>query len=207
MDPVGLLAVRPFLIVLSLLFVVALAASRFVPKVDRIEVAGAQHHTTEDLLHLARLAPGDPWLWVTRWRLRGLEQDPWVLRSRVIRHWPSTVSLTVWERIPAVTDGTHVWAADGTLLPHATPGERSGVPLLTGWGEPRLPEALELVELFANEDLEVISYSPTGFELELADGAIFTPDVDTLRRQWAAIQHRNGRRLAVYPWGVSKADD
>jgi hypothetical protein len=53
----------------------------------------------------------------------------------------------------------------------------------------------------------VIRYSPTGFDIELADGAIFTPDVESLRRQWAAIQHRNGGRLAVYPWGVSKVDD
>lgn len=198
---------RRFLVVVSVLFVAALAVSRFVPTVERIEVVGAAHHTAEETLHLARLAPGDPWLWVTRWRLRGLERDPWVLRARVIRHWPATVSLTVWERTPALTDGTRAWAADGTELPGATAAELATVPRVSGWGPMRLDESLELAGLYANDLLEVISYSPTGFEIELADGTIFTPDVESLRLQWAAIQHRNGRRLAVYPWGVSKADD
>ena len=198
---------RLWLIVIAVVFAAALAASRFVPTVQRIEVAGAQHHDAADILRLAQVAPGDPWLWVTRWRLRGLEEDPWVLQARVIRHWPDTVSITVWERRPALTDGTTTWAADGTVLPHPDPAELAGVPVLRGWGPPRIDDALELALLFADDDLQVLSYSPTGFEIALADGAIFTPDVESLRRQWAAIQHRNGTRLAVYPWGVSKADD
>lgn len=198
---------RAAVIAIGLLFAVALGVSRFVPTVERIEVAGAHHHDQADLLRLARLAPGDPWLWVTRWRLRDLERDPWILRARVIRHWPDTVSLTVWERTPALTDGVVAWADDGVRLEGATANELAGVPLVAGWGEPRIEGALELVRLFAEDQPEVIRYSPTGFDIELADGAIFTPDVESLRRQWAAIQHRNGGRLAVYPWGVSKVDD
>ena len=198
---------RRWLIVVAVLFTAALGVSRFVPTVERIEISGASHHAAADVLRLARLAPGDPWLWVTRWRLRGLEDDPWILQARVIRHWPDTVSVTVWERTPALTDGVTAWASDGTALPGPKPEELAGVPVVRGWGAPRIQEALELVKLFANDDLQVLSYTPTGFEIELADGAISTPDVDSLRRQWAAIQHRNGRRLAVYPWGVSKADD
>ena len=198
---------RRWLIAVAVLFVAALGVSRFVPTVERIEVSGASHHTAADVLRLARLAPGDPWLWVTRWRLRGLESDPWILQARVIRHWPDTVSVTVWERTPALTDGATAWASDGTVLPDPDPAELVGVPVVRGWGVPRIQEALELAKLFANDELLVLSYTPTGFEIELADGAISTPDVDSLRRQWAAIQHRNGRRLAVYPWGVSKADD
>ena len=198
---------RPFLIVMTVLFAAVLVASRFVPTVERIEVAGTSHHLAETVLHLARLAPGDPWLWVTRWRVRDLERDPWILRARVIRHWPDTVSVAVWERTPILHDGATSWSADAVMLPGASPSELAGVPLLDGWGAPRIGEALELARLFSDDDLEVIRYAPTGFELELADGAIFTPDVESLRANWAAIQHRNGGRLAVYPWGVSKADD
>lgn len=201
------LSVRLILVSVALAFAVALGASRFVPTVQRVEVASGPHLGAGDVLRAARIAPGDPWLWITRWRLRDLENHPWVQSARVIRHWPDTISVTVWERRPALTDGTTTWAEDGVELPHPTAEDLAGVPRLEGWGHPRVEEALELVRLFADDKPEVIRYSPTGFDIHLADGVVFTPDVESLRRQWAAIQHRNGGRYAVYPWGVSKADD
>ena len=81
---------------LAALLVVLLAvlgASRFWPAVERVEVSGAVHHDVEQVMRLARVAPGDPLLWITRWRVAGLTEDPWVRRARVTRHWPDTTGI------------------------------------------------------------------------------------------------------------------
>jgi len=163
------------------------------------------------VLRAARLAPGDPLLWITRWRVADLLHDPWVARARVTRHWPDTVAVTVWERAPHARSGAGpdatVWARDGTVLPGATAAEGADLPIVTGWGGDRLAEALELASLLKERRPEVIQYSPEGFEIALSDARLFTPDADALRRHWAAVDSHRGGRLAVYPWGVSASDE
>jgi cell division protein FtsQ len=61
-------------------------------------VVGHAHLTRTDVLRLANVAPGDPLLWVTRFSVRGLEAEPWVLQARVTRHWPDVVSVWLLER-------------------------------------------------------------------------------------------------------------
>ena len=184
-----------------------LATTRFVPEVVRVEVSGHDHYAPEAIARLADVAPGDPFLWVTGVRARRLAADPWIARVRILRHWPDTISLYVWERKPALTDGVRAWALDGTALPGATPEELASLPRLEGWGPPRTGEALELVDLLGDEEIRVISYSPEGFSIELADGVLLTPSPEALRNQWAAYQSQPGRRIAVYPWGVSRLND
>lgn len=202
---------RALLLITGLLVVAALGVTRFWPTVERIEVTGARHHATGDVLRLARVAPGDPLLWITTWRVSGLSDDPWIARARVTRHWPDTVSIAVWERTPLARSGEGpealVWARDGTVLPSATEGERADLPVVTGWGGDRTADALELVDLVRSRGPKVIQYSPEGFEIALSDAVLFTPDVSSLRRQWAAVERHRGGRLAVYPWGVSKAHE
>lgn len=202
---------RRLLLALTLVLLAAAGASRFWPTVERIEVSGARHLSEERVLRLARLAPGDPILWITRWRVDDLAADPWVARARVTRHWPDAVSVTVWERVPHARSGTEptatVWARDGTVLPGAREAERAGLPVIEGWGEDRLAEALELATLLRERAPEVIQYTPEGFEIALSDALLFTPNVDALRRHWAAVDSHRGGRLAVYPWGVSASDE
>lgn len=188
-----------------------LGASRFWPTVERVEVTGVVHHDAERVMRLARVAPGDPLLWITRWRVAGLTEDPWVRRARVTRHWPDTVSIAVWERTPLARSGlgedATVWADDGTVLPSASADERADLPVVEGWGGDRTEEALELIRLLRERAPEVIQYTPEGFEIALSDTVVFTPDAAALRRQWAAVERHRGGRLAVYPWGVSKAHE
>lgn len=71
-----------------------------------LEVAGLD--TTTNVAHLDEDAVA-----------RRLEGDPWIARATVERHLPSTIVVTVRERVPlAVADG-HAVAADGTVLPGA----------------------------------------------------------------------------------------
>lgn len=202
---------RKTLIVLWLALLGLLAATRFWPSVEQVEVTAGPHHDRAAVLELAGVSTGDPLLWVTRWRVRDLENDPWVRRARVIRHWPDTVSIRVWEREPRARNGpgpdAEVWAGDGTVLPGASQEERADLPVVQGWGGDRTGEALELIRLLTEREPEVVQYSPEGFEITLSDTVLFTPDLAALRRQWAAVDSQRGGRLAVYPWGVSKANE
>jgi cell division protein FtsQ len=191
---------------LFLLVLVALVAvTRFWPPVTRVEVIGERHLSRTDVLRLANLAPGDPLLWITRWSVRGLEREPWVLQARVTRHWPDTVAVAILEREPVLSDGVVGWAADGTELRGADPEALARLPRLEGWGTPRVAEALDLLGMLVGRGVRVITYGPEGFEVELADVVVFTPSVGALRAQWSAFESQRGSRVAVYPWGVSSA--
>ncbi len=198
---------RALLIALLVLAAAALVTSRFVPSVQRVEVSGNEHLSRAQVLRLADVTPGVPFLWVTSFRLRHLVHDPWVRRVRVIRHWPDIISIMVWERQPALTDGTTTWAADGTVLPGVPPDVQAALPRLKGWGPPRLKEAMTLLRLLHPYGPKVISYTPEGFEIQLTGTYLFTPSAEALEKQWAAFESHRGGRVAVYPWGVSKAHE
>lgn len=194
---------------LVLLFVlgVGVVVSLFYPKVEFVTVEGARHHSPAAVAQLAKVHVGDAFLWVTRGRIKGLSQDPWVLNAVVVRDWPNHIYIAVREREPALTDGVSTWADDGTVLHGATAGETGELPRLEGWGEPRTGEALELLRLLKPFGVRVISYSPEGFEILLDDSELFTPDAQALRQQWSAFVSHRGGRIAVYPWGVSRANE
>jgi cell division protein FtsQ len=197
--------VRGLSIVALAVLVTLVLVTRYWPSVNRVEVIGNVHHSRERILRLSGVAPGEPFLWVTRFGLRALAQDPWVLHTRVTRHWPDTIAISVVERQPVLTDGVTTWAADGTPLPDVPPALRAELPRLEGWGTPRLDEALELLAMLSQHGVEVITYTPEGFELVLANVILVTPSVEALRAQWSAFESQRGGRVAVYPWGVSSA--
>ncbi len=192
--------------VFALVLLVALVVvTRFWPTVERLEVLGHEHLTRHDVLRLANLAPGDPFLWVTRFRVGGLLDDPWVLQARITRHWPDTVAVMVWEREPVLFDGEVGYAVDGTALEGVPDELAATLPRLEGWGTPRREEALVLLDMLRTRDPRVITYGPEGFEVVLADAVLFTPSVDALQAQWSAFESQRGSRVSVYPWGVSSA--
>jgi hypothetical protein len=199
--------VRPLLVILLLLSGSGVIASLFAPKVRTVEVVGNRHLGDARVRELADVHEGDPFLWVTRRRVRDLANDPWVLRLEVVRQWPDVIRIALVERSPALTDGRTTWADDGTVLPDAGPSATAGLPRLEGWGTPRTTEALELLMLLRPFGPEVIQYSPEGFEILLTGTTLITSSADALRKQWSAFVSNRGGRIAVYPWGVSKAHD
>ena len=183
------------------------AASRFYPTLSRVEVLGNRHYSPAEVMHLANVAPGDPFFWIIKSRVKNLVQDPWIKSARIYRHWPDTVAITVVERSPAVMKDADAYALDGTLLPGATKAEQEGLISLSGWGEERSREAFELLRQLADFEPKMLSYSPAGFTIQLATTEVFTPSVDALRANWASFLSQQGTRVAVYPWGVSAAYD
>lgn len=198
---------RVFVIILGLLTVALGAGSRMWPKVEHVYVNGNRHYSAAQVRWLANVEPGDPLLWVTRWSLAGLEDDPWVAWASVVRHWPDTVSITVQERTPVLRTGDMAWSADAVALPGLSEEQLAPLPQLTGWGEPRVAEAIRLLELMGSDRPEVISYTPDGFDILIGGATIFTPSVQAIEAQWAAVKGRLGSRLAVYPWGVSEYNE
>ena len=198
---------RAAVIILGLAAVAALFGSRLWPLTEYAHVNGNAHYSDAEVLWLANVSHGAPLLWVNRWSLAGLEDDPWILRARVVRHWPDTVAITVTEREPRVWSEGTAWSADGVALPGVAEETAAELPVVEGWGEPRIEEAVRLLDLLGSPEPEVISYTPDGFDINVGGAIIFTPSVAALEAQWAAVKGRLGNRLAVYPWGVSEHNE
>jgi len=98
-----------------------------------IEVSGASHLDRSQVLRLAGLAPGVNVLWLdTGAATQRLEGDRWIAAASVTRSLPSTVRISVTERVPAaevkVGPRWALVAADGTVLDRVSADP--GLPLL-----------------------------------------------------------------------------
>ena len=194
---------RPLMLALLVALIGLLVLTRFYPQVTRTEVLGASHYSKKEVLALAHLERGDPLLWVTKWRSASLVQDSWIRRARIIRHWPDTLSVAVWERKPFARFGETVYALDGTVLPDVPAEQKETLVTLRGWGPDRTEEALALLRLVASHEPEVLSYSPSGFDIRFAESSLYTPSVALLEAHWSGFVGQSSKQVAVYPWGVS----
>ena len=158
-------------------------------------------------MRLARAEPGAPFFWITRSRVSDLRLSPWIQNAVVYRHWPDTLSITVEERKPAFSDGFMSYSLDGTALSGLTKFEQDALIQVSGWGEPRFEEVLTLLNHLAELEPKVLSYSPAGFQIQLAESQLFTPSAALLQENWASFLSQQGTHAYVYPWGVSTAHD
>jgi cell division protein FtsQ len=118
-----------------------------------LHVSGNKHLTDAEVARLAGLSRSTNVLW-----LRGaaiahrIERDPWILRARVTRSLPGTVTVSIQERRPvAVMESGRsllLVSADGVVLGQARASARlpvihvSGVPFAVGARLPTMPAEL-----------------------------------------------------------------
>ena len=200
---------RSRLIVLFLLLSASLALSYYFPVVTTVEVFDNQHYSDLEIKTLANIKKGSPFLWITPWRVQKLEQDPWIARAVIYKHWPDKVSIRVVEREAFLTDQTAVYAKDGTLLPDANKRDQNLIQV-AAWGMNRQAELLALLAMLIkhNEEPKMVSYTPAGFTIQLANQKrLYTPSLEALRTHWASYLSQAGARVYVYPWGVSAVND
>lgn len=87
---------------------------------DEIVVKGAAHLSPEEVTSLAGIEPGTNVVYLDAHEVaRSLEADPWIERATVSRDLPSTIVVSIVERIPVARTAAEVLAADGTVLPGA----------------------------------------------------------------------------------------
>ncbi|MAZ53762.1 MAG: hypothetical protein CMO31_07070 [Trueperaceae bacterium] len=190
--------------IVILLVITVLLGSRLYPEARSLEVSGNKFLTDTEVLKLAGLKQGQPLLWVNPWTLRKLAKSPWISRAHILRDWPERkIYIEVWERQPLATDGTNVWAKDGTILANTHAQVLPDLVQVTGWGESRIDESLDLIRLLAEYEPKVLSYTPEGFEIQLARTVVLTPSVQDLKNQWSGFLGHTGNRISVYAWGVS----
>lgn len=176
-------------------------ASLVVWPIQHIAVAGTDHLNRNQVLELANLYPGDPWLWATNRKLSALRQNPWVLTARLDRPRIGEVRIILHERVPVATlttpNGPVGLAADGTRLP----GAAATGPRIEGFGDDRTLEALHIVQLLPTA--ERISYSPAGFTVDWEGKRLWIRDADNLRVWLPRVKKMRVNKVAIYPWGVS----
>jgi hypothetical protein len=111
--------------------------------VSEVRVVGAGRTSPEELVELADIASGDPWLAfdgaAVEARLCG---HPWVARARVRRPWPGRVVLRVEECVPIarVEIAGRLYGLCEDL--RIVPGADSGLPLLSLAGKKLDPDDL-----------------------------------------------------------------
>jgi cell division protein FtsQ len=90
-----------------------------------LRVEGNVHLSANQVARLSGLTSTTNVLWMSPGPIEQLlESDPWVQKATLVRHLPSTITITITERVPAaVTAGTSAMlvAGDGTVLGRAAP--------------------------------------------------------------------------------------
>ncbi|MDV7244164.1 MULTISPECIES: cell division protein FtsQ/DivIB [Rhodococcus] len=171
---------------IGVVVVVALGlVASFTPllSVRSTDVAGATTIPEEQIRQVLAVPQGQPLLRVdTVAAAQRVAAIPKVATARVQRMYPSTIRVTVTERVPVVfvdtSDGTHLLDADAVDYEIAPPPP--GVPRLVtdtpGWGDPSTAAALEVLESMPpqlrGQVGEVAAKSISDISVTLLDGRV-----------------------------------
>ncbi|WP_425145516.1 cell division protein FtsQ/DivIB [Deinococcus sp.] len=94
-----------------------------------------------------------------------------------------------------------VVAWDGTVLPGAAPS--AALPLLSGWGPGRLPDALRAALLLARYNVLSVRATPSGISVQTSAGTLWSGSMDALLKYSGGVKMFANKHINIYPWGVS----
>lgn len=187
--------------VIGVLAVIAVAWLSPLLSVRTVAVVGAEAIPREDVLTQLAVAEGTPLLRVdTAAAAQRVSEFPRVAEVRVQRVYPSTVRVTVTERVAEVyfdaPDGTHSVDAEGVDFaveppPMQTPRLVTATP---GTGDPATIAAIDVLGSLPPElrfqVVEVAAPSPSDVSLILSDGRVVVwGGVDRSERKAAVVLH------------------
>ena len=209
------------LLALSIIFII----SRYYPKLEHVKVYYGYddrepYYNESEIKTLTGIYEGQAFFSVAPKKLNNFAKDPWVEKLRVVRYWPDTTIIIVWERKPTIVyhqtqDAKIVYALDGTMLPNVKKMQEENLISLNGWGRASLEEALKLIKLLVEFGPTMLYYSPSGFDITLNYSQLFTPSLEILKKHWGAFSSEHYRYkeaqnsntkppvIAIYEWGIS----
>jgi cell division protein FtsQ len=209
---------RAMYILIPLLLIALLGVlSLFYPKIEpqTIRITGLKHLERDVVLGKMGLLTPRAWLWYGTKDVQNLLQEPWIAEAKVVKRFPNRLEITLTERVAFARfknpNGESVVARDGITLPNATP---SGA-LISGWGQDRRLEALEVIATLSGYQVTAVVYSPSGLRISTEQGSLWCESLDSLYKyarkvtglkdQMTDTQSRNSRtkQINIYPWGVS----
>lgn len=175
----------------------------FILPIRTVTVSGNRQLTAARARQLAGADQNFGWLYYGAWRAEQLTRSPWVRSVKITKVFPDKLNIELTERRPGarlMRDGREVaidW--DGTVLPG---GALTG-PHISGWGPERRMEALQVARLLARYNVESVAYTPSGFTVQTAQGTAWSGSVLSLRKYAGGVTMYPGKRINIYPWGVS----
>ena len=180
-----------------------LVALWYAMPVRSVEVTGNKALSKARVAELAGASADFGWLYYGAWRARQLERHAWVREAVITRVFPDTIMVQVSERTPAARvvrgNRSEVIAWDGVVLP----GAKLAEPVIRGWGPDRTGDALAATRLLARYNVKSVDYTPSGLTIKTASGTVWSGSLVSLQKYAASVTMNAGKRVNIYPWGVS----
>lgn len=193
----------------------------FYPRVTpaTVTITGLKHLERDVILGKMGLLTPRAWLWYGEKDVKSLLLNPWIAGAKVVKHFPNRLEVAITERVPfarfKTPTGESVVARDGVLLPDAN-NIHNGA-LISGWGQDRRLEALEVIATLDGFQVKEVVYSPSGLRISTEQGSLWCESLDSLYKyarkvtglkdqmtdNQSSTKQNSTKQINIYPWGVS----
>lgn len=201
-------SIRRGLFAFFVITVSLLASSWFFFPVASVAVSGTRFLKPKEVARMSGVLPGNPWLWASAARAGALSANPWVASAQIVKYFPGRIEIKITERTPLAA----YKRSDNSLVVLSSDGvELSGAALpalmLEGFDALALPEALKVAGLAKQLGAVRLRFTPQGFLMRVGDTRVWSDSYASLLKYGGSVKmlamKQAGKRVNVYPWGVS----